>query len=204
MSISQYIQLDDDHTWGIGYDVMGPGQFVRDCSLCAIIIPINQFADMSGDSIKEELESLVIHARRLKAASAAYDYLWNIVRDKRKLDDDQLAHWDEVITPFATEEMAPNRNIIEAARHIAEEKQRRIDKAAKKPIVKRRRRAYNAKRDQLMLALIERDGYQCATCGTSDNITIDHITPLSRGGSDDLDNLQLLCQSCNSKKSDTL
>ena len=32
------------------------------------------------------------------------------------------------------------------------------------------------------------------------NMTVDHITPRSRGGSDHFDNLQLLCNACNSTK----
>ena len=34
------------------------------------------------------------------------------------------------------------------------------------------------------------------------NMTIDHIHPRSKGGTDDLDNLQLLCSTCNSTKGD--
>ncbi len=44
---------------------------------------------------------------------------------------------------------------------------------------------------------------KCAGCQVSfhfRNITIDHIQPRSKGGSDGLENLQLLCQACNSTK----
>ena len=34
------------------------------------------------------------------------------------------------------------------------------------------------------------------------NFTVDHIVPQSRGGTDHLDNLQLLCAACNSLKGD--
>ena len=34
------------------------------------------------------------------------------------------------------------------------------------------------------------------------NFTIDHVVPQSRGGTDHLDNLQLLCGACNSVKGD--
>ncbi|MDR0935912.1 MAG: HNH endonuclease [Oscillospiraceae bacterium] len=46
-----------------------------------------------------------------------------------------------------------------------------------------------------------RDKYRCQKCGVSDNITIDHILPLSLGGKSNVENLQTLCVDCNSRKS---
>ena len=43
-------------------------------------------------------------------------------------------------------------------------------------------------------------GY-CQRCGATDNLTIDHIKPFSKNGSDDEKNLQCLCKNCNCKKS---
>lgn len=43
-------------------------------------------------------------------------------------------------------------------------------------------------------------GRQCCRCGSKARIAKDHIRPVSRGGSDGLDNLQPLCQGCNSRK----
>lgn len=45
-------------------------------------------------------------------------------------------------------------------------------------------------------------GGLCAICKTTEKLTVDHIIPLSKGGSNDLNNLQILCKSCNSKKGD--
>jgi 5-methylcytosine-specific restriction endonuclease McrA len=44
---------------------------------------------------------------------------------------------------------------------------------------------------------------ECKKCGevlTWDNFTIDHIKPYSKGGRTSLDNAQLMCRSCNSRK----
>ena len=51
-------------------------------------------------------------------------------------------------------------------------------------------------------------GRRCQQCGKSavDGVTleVDHIMPVSHGGSDDISNLQLLCFDCNRGKSDTI
>lgn len=51
------------------------------------------------------------------------------------------------------------------------------------------------------VAMVDRDGDPvCAWCGTSDDVIVDHILSRSRGGTNDLENLQFLCIGCNSTK----
>ena len=42
--------------------------------------------------------------------------------------------------------------------------------------------------------------YRCAHCGTTNNIEIDHIIPITLGGTNTIENLQPLCRSCNASK----
>lgn len=49
-------------------------------------------------------------------------------------------------------------------------------------------------------AVFDRDGRVCRACGATETLHIDHIIPIARGGSSDLENLQVLCASCNSSK----
>jgi 5-methylcytosine-specific restriction endonuclease McrA len=46
----------------------------------------------------------------------------------------------------------------------------------------------------------KRDGFKCITCGSQDDLSIDHIHPECRGGGIEIQNLQTLCRSCNSRK----
>lgn len=50
----------------------------------------------------------------------------------------------------------------------------------------------------------ERDGYQCQHCGCGENLQIDHVHPVSRGGATSVDNLQTLCGTCNQRKRDRI
>jgi 5-methylcytosine-specific restriction endonuclease McrA len=43
-------------------------------------------------------------------------------------------------------------------------------------------------------------GAFCKHCGATDNLTIDHIRPRSKGGKNTVCNLQVLCEPCNVKK----
>lgn len=48
--------------------------------------------------------------------------------------------------------------------------------------------------------VFNRDNRKCKICSSKSNLCLDHIFPQSKGGSNDVTNLQTLCSECNSKK----
>ncbi len=60
------------------------------------------------------------------------------------------------------------------------------------------------------LAVFQRFHHCCCLCGASSvadktvSLEIDHITPVSRGGTNDPGNLQTLCRACNQAKSNRI
>ena len=46
----------------------------------------------------------------------------------------------------------------------------------------------------------EQWNYKCAYCGSEDNLTIDHVVPRAKGGSDFTKNVVCCCHSCNQNK----
>jgi predicted nucleic acid-binding Zn ribbon protein len=54
-------------------------------------------------------------------------------------------------------------------------------------------------------ALLDECGHRCVWCGNDGiKLTVDHIVPVSKGGSSNIDNIQPLCLPCNARKNDRI
>ena len=59
--------------------------------------------------------------------------------------------------------------------------------------------------NKMRFSIYKRDKYRCRKCGRKTNdLEIDHIIPIAKGGKSTYDNLQTLCHRCNVKKGDSL
>lgn len=67
-----------------------------------------------------------------------------------------------------------------------------------------RRNMPDAEWRALRQLVFERDGYLCRYCDSSEDLTCDHVVPLVRGGTNDIENLATACRPCNSSKGDKL
>ncbi|KAK6124802.1 hypothetical protein DH2020_041453 [Rehmannia glutinosa] len=63
-------------------------------------------------------------------------------------------------------------------------------------VVKRRK----VKRGLSRKNILHRDNFTCQYCSSSENLTIDHVLPIARGGKWTWENLVAACAKCNSKK----
>lgn len=68
----------------------------------------------------------------------------------------------------------------------------------------RHERGYGSSWDRIRLQALKRDHYLCQPCQTKGRVTpakeVDHIVPKSKGGTDELSNLQSICTPCHRDK----
>jgi 5-methylcytosine-specific restriction endonuclease McrA len=94
--------------------------------------------------------------------------------------------------------------VIFRSKKWAEESAEKV-RIAKANNRRKRRAAKNASGDrftaQKFEALCSDYGYACLCCGvTGRRLEADHVIPLTKGGSDDIGNIQPLCGECNRHK----
>ena len=74
-------------------------------------------------------------------------------------------------------------------------------KRAVPPQIKRRERGALRRHYRLWYRqLAAGSGERCANCGAEEDLVLDHVIPIARGGRSRLDNLQMLCATCNRVK----
>lgn len=102
--------------------------------------------------------------------------------------------------------------LIYAARKAGIITPEEADEAYKKRKASTRRQRYHAHRGvnadghislEARQIVVKRDGEMCQYCGAP-GTAVDHIQPVSRGGTGDTWNLTLACKACNSSKGDKL
>jgi len=72
------------------------------------------------------------------------------------------------------------------------------------PIIPRmsRRRRVSCVSESRRLEVFMRDKFICQYCDSKIMLTVDHVIPRSKGGTNDMGNLKTACKSCNSDKAD--
>lgn len=116
-----------------------------------------------------------------KAKNSAREAQWRQANASRKVENDKK--WREA---------NPDRRNTDAARH-----QRSADQNRRRVRLLTADGSHTVHEWHAVVALF---GGLCVYCGEEKKLTRDHKTPLSRGGSDGIENIVPACLSCNSRK----
>ena len=77
----------------------------------------------------------------------------------------------------------------------------KLAEAYRKKLKAQRQKTRSYLKPSLRFKILHRDQYRCQTCGASAaggaDLHIDHILPVSKGGTNDESNLRALCSECN-------
>ena len=103
-----------------------------------------------------------------------------------------LAHEEEYTTEKLIDLMAD---------HLIEKTENKKFRAVKKITPKKKSKGGRYIPKNIKDAVYKNAGGKCQNCGSIYALELDHINAYGKGGSHDLDNLQLLCRNCNSRRS---
>jgi len=62
------------------------------------------------------------------------------------------------------------------------------------------RQLHSSERRRLRKKVYRRDGFKCVYCNEREFLTLDHRLPVSKGGTNEFDNLETVCERCNEAK----
>lgn len=140
--------------------------------------------------------------KRCAPCTRAANQRWKKNNPEKHIESSR--RWDQA-NPQACRDRAKNyaqRNRKKIAIYTREWRKKNADKHCsyehKRRAAKGNGGGYTA---QQWHELCQMFGHVCLRCGRTDELlTVDHITPLSRGGANAIANIQPLCGSCNSIK----
>lgn len=121
----------------------------------------------------------------------------HVLYHKQEIDDLEYSMSLNIVTDFI------GVDILDKVENLIEASKERLDY----------RNSYKQKRIKASIytstpsirnKIFERDGKICKHCKSGEDLTLDHIIPVSKDGLNELDNLQVLCRSCNSIKGDKI
>jgi 5-methylcytosine-specific restriction endonuclease McrA len=147
------------------------GSTLKSCTLCKQEKPVQDFT-----KDKNRVDGFYVWCRSCKKKKASEYYAKNPESVKKRVDIWRKKNWEQLKPKF----------LEYRHRRMAREKNAQ---------------GTHTKND--VYVLLELQNHKCAECKTSlgKEFHLDHIMPLFLGGSNDRSNLQMLCPTCNLKKS---
>lgn len=153
----------------------------KQCSRCGEVKPITGFSPVRQNGYLIGTQS---HCKACRAEAQA--------RYRQRYPDQKIAYDEQWRASNREHKRAYDRAWMAA--HPELHKQYSDD------YIKRKRENGGAFTKEQFRQLCEGYGDKCLRCGSDGPLGPDHIIPVSKGGTSNIDNIQPLCASCNSKK----
>lgn len=194
MTLEIYKSFPNGMRWSATTQVRGGG----------IIVSADDVPKLSDSEIGQMVRTMIPTAELALACESAY-YLFSIyapgnswyLRVLESLAEMEGA--EELMRRYADQDEGISETLAMIDRARVEKQLREKGKSAAKQTRKEAKSRY----DSLFMEVGRRDGFACAACGYAGNdLQLDHVMPVAKGGTNDLGNLQLLCPPCNLSKSD--
>lgn len=162
------------------------------CRKCYSAARLNQVDQVSSVSVRDDVVNLGKRCHAGIIPASAVDTLNAARNELIRLDSKIAVHLQEIeALQFAKNDLG--RQVDDTEREFA------VALAEEYPERRRRANRVISKRI-LRMAIFHRDGGCCVKCKSRYALSVDHIDPVIKGGTDDFDNLQTLCKPCNSRK----
>lgn len=175
----------------------------KDCTKCGAWRPLDEFRKCPGKKDGR--------ASRCKPCMKQHDQQWR--NDNRTmLVERQRAYEErhrERVRARHRETMRAYRKSGKGKEDVKRWKQKNPGKVRVQAVIDPHRRRARKRASggsfsrKEWLALCEYYGSICLCCGQATVLTVDHVVPLSKGGRNDITNIQPLCSDCNNKKGAT-
>lgn len=139
----------------------------------------------------------------LRQLSSLTELIWKIAYDTSgyySQEGQQDETWNEALELACALATCDDEDATRAVSVMRQTMKYWDELAVARQTSKYKRAEIDRQRKKIFATLSNRYGHLCAQCGSTFELQIDHIRPIARGGSNDLNNLQLLCRSCNSRK----
>lgn len=177
------------------------------CSECGNQIQKNESKNQIDKKLNDkqkEIERNKKVAKSMRESNERNKILREIQKDKKGFSDKREEQNNSNIDK-KRKEIKRNMIVAKAMRKSHKENLNKLESNKEHNNISRERKITPS----IRIKVFERDNYTCQICGRNnrqDNVKleVDHKIPVSKGGSDDISNLQTLCFDCNRGKSNKI
>lgn len=173
----------------------------KSCSKCKVIQPVSEFYKRHGKPDSSCKSCAREYLAKTKEQRSSYHKEYYSKTKEHKLERSKINYLKnrELRKKQITEWNKANRDRIN---YLQRERYKTNPESKIEHKHRRRARLYNNGVYEVSAKFLRNlRNSPCVMCGSTDNISVDHIVPVSRGGRHAEGNLQPLCGLCNSSKS---